>query len=146
MYKHILLATDLAEDSGFLFNKAQKMCACTKAKLTLIHVVEPFYPYSDMYFGVEDLEKQQMKEAQKKLAVLADKLKVSAEDQVLKLGQTKSTILEVAEHLGVDLIMCGSHGRHGIRLLLGSIANAILHGAKCDVLTVRMADLPKKLI
>jgi universal stress protein A len=40
----------------------------------------------------------------------------------------------------MDLIIIGSHGRHGIRILLGSTANAILHSAKCDVLAVRVYD------
>jgi len=39
-----------------------------------------------------------------------------------------------------DLVIVGSHGRHGVRLLLGSTANAVLHGAECDVLAVRVQD------
>jgi universal stress protein A len=38
------------------------------------------------------------------------------------------------------LIVVGSHGRHGVRLLLGSTANGILHHAKCDVLAVRIKE------
>ena len=34
--------------------------------------------------------------------------------------------------------MVGSHGRHGLALLLGSTANDVLHGAPCDVLAVRL--------
>jgi len=34
-------------------------------------------------------------------------------------------------------VVIGSHGRHGVQLLLGSTANAV-HGASCDVLAVRM--------
>ncbi|WP_292363901.1 universal stress protein, partial [Methylophaga sp. UBA1464] len=39
-----------------------------------------------------------------------------------------------------DLIVVGSHGRKGIKMLLGSTANAILHHARCDVLAVRLLD------
>jgi universal stress protein A len=46
----------------------------------------------------------------------------------------------VAEEQQVDLVVTGSHGRHGLALILGSTANAILHGAKCDVLAVRITD------
>ena len=35
-------------------------------------------------------------------------------------------------------LVVGSHGRHGLALLLGSTANAVLHGAPCDVLAVRI--------
>ncbi|OGT45728.1 MAG: hypothetical protein A3E83_04655 [Gammaproteobacteria bacterium RIFCSPHIGHO2_12_FULL_41_20] len=140
MYKHILFATDLLKNTDFLVEKVKKIQEYTQAKLTIIHVVEPFYPYSDMYYGVEDLEKQQLKEAQNKLDLLSKQFGIEKTNQVLKLGQIKAMILEVAEERNVDLIVCGSHGRHGIRLLLGSIANAILHGAKCDVLTVRYLE------
>jgi len=34
----------------------------------------------------------------------------------------------------------GSHGRHGLALLLGSTANGVLHGASCDVLAVRVGN------
>ena len=37
-----------------------------------------------------------------------------------------------------DLIVVGSHGRHGLALLLGSTANDVLHGAPCDVLAVHL--------
>ena len=55
-------------------------------------------------------------------------------------GRVSSEVLFYAEQNNVDLIVKGSHGRHGLELLLGSIANAILHGAKCDVLAVRFKE------
>jgi universal stress protein A len=36
------------------------------------------------------------------------------------------------------LIVIGTHGQKGLQLLLGSTANAVLHGAGCDVLAVRI--------
>ena len=42
------------------------------------------------------------------------------------------------EEAGADIIVVGSHGRHGLALLLGSTANGVLHGASCDVLAVRV--------
>lgn len=36
------------------------------------------------------------------------------------------------------MIVVGSHGRHGLALLLGSTANDVLHGAPCDVLAVSL--------
>ena len=47
----------------------------------------------------------------------------------------------MAEELGTDLIVVGSHGRHGLALLMGSTANGVLHGANCDVLAVRVGKL-----
>ena len=48
--------------------------------------------------------------------------------------------LKLAEEQSVDLIIIGSHGRHGLALLLGSTANAVLHHAKIDVLAVRVGN------
>lgn len=55
----------------------------------------------------------------------------------LVTGSTKHEVLHLAKELNVDLIVTGSHGKHGVALFLGSTATAILHGAECDVLIVK---------
>jgi len=140
MYKHILFATDLTDDTGFIINKVKEMQGYSKAKLSLVHVVEPLPGYSYAYLGIEDIEGQLINESQIALAKLATKLDVNNDNVHVEVGPTKLKILELADKVKVDLIMCGSHGRHGLSLLLGSTANAILHGAKCDVLTVRLPE------
>lgn len=140
MYKHILFATDLSDDTDYLINKVRSMQSLTKAKLSMIHVVEPLPGYSYAYLGIEDIEGQLISEAKTSIAKLGETLRVDNKDQWVEVGPTKSKILGVAEEIQADLIICGSHGRHGLSLLLGSTANAILHGAKCDVLTVRLPE------
>lgn len=140
MYKHILFATDLSDDTDYLIEKVRTVRGLTGAQLSLVHVVEPLPGYSYAYLGIEDIEGQLIEEARQTIAKLADKLNVSKDDQFVEVGPTKTKILKVADEVGADLIMCGSHGRHGLSLLLGSTANAILHGAKCDVLTVRLPE------
>lgn len=140
MYKHILFATDLTEETEYLLNKVRTVCSLTKAKLSLIHVVEPLPGYSYAYLGIEDIEGQLINEARQAIEKLGAQLNVNANDQFIEVGPTKTKILKVAEEINADLIVCGSHGRHGLSLLLGSTANAILHGAKCDVLTVRLPE------
>jgi universal stress protein A len=63
---------------------------------------------------------------------------VAETDRHLEIGGTGHTILRLAEALGIDLILVGSHGRHGLASLLGSTARTVLNGAKCDVLAVRI--------
>jgi len=140
MYKHILFATDLTEDTEYLIEKTRFIREKTGATLALIHVVEPLPGYSYAYLGIEDIEGQLLSEARSSIAKLAEKLNVGANDQFVEVGPTKTKILKVADEIKADLIICGSHGRHGLSLLLGSTANAILHGAKCDVLTVRLPE------
>jgi universal stress protein A len=140
MYKHILFATDLSDDTDYIVTKVRALRSLTNAKLSIVHVVEPLPGYSYAYLGIEDIEGQLIDEARTGLAKFGEQLSVDAKDQFVEVGPTKSKILMVAESVGADLIICGSHGRHGLSLLLGSTANAILHGAKCDVLTVRLPE------
>lgn len=140
MYKQILFATDLTEDTDYLIEKVRNMRGLTGAKLSVIHVVEPLPGYSYAYLGIEDIEGQLIAEARQSMEKLSAKLSVAKTDQHVEVGPTKTKILKVAEDIQADLIICGSHGRHGLSLLLGSTANAILHGAKCDVLTVRLPE------
>jgi len=140
MYKHILFATDLTEDTEYLVSKVRSIRSLTNATLSLIHVVEPLPGYSYAYLGIEDIEGQLINEARQSIEKLGSELKVDKAAQFVEVGPTKTKILKIAEDISADLIMCGSHGRHGLSLLLGSTANAILHGAKCDVLTVRLPE------
>lgn len=140
MYKHILFATDLSEDTDYIIKKVKDIRSLTNAKLSMVHVVEPLPGYSYAYLGIEDIEGQLIEEAKMGLSKLGEQLNIQAQDQWVEVGPTKSKILGVANDIGADLIVCGSHGRHGLSLLLGSTANAILHGAKCDVLTIRLPE------
>ena len=140
MYKHILLATDLTDDADYLTDKVRKIQALTSAILSIVHIVEPLPGYSYAYLGIEDIEGQLVDESKNALKKLGKTLNVPESNHRVEIGPTKLRILEIAEQCGVDLIICGSHGRHGLSLLLGSTANAILHGAKCDVLTVRLPE------
>src|SRR5436190_23140487 len=140
MYKNILFATDLSDDTEYVIKKVRAMRDFTGARLSMLHVVEPMPGYSYAYLGIEDIEGQLIEEARTALSKLASELSVDKKDQWVEVGPTKSKIHTVAQNIGADLIICGSHGRHGLSLLLGSTANAILHGAKCDVLTVRLPE------
>jgi len=68
---------------------------------------------------------------------------IDPERVALRIGRPAAEIRAQAEHLKADLIVIGSHGRHGLpSVLLGSTANGVLHGAPCDVLTVRIGEEP----
>jgi len=50
---------------------------------------------------------------------------------------TLAAIVDTAVRLGADLIMMATHGRSGLsHLFLGSVAERVLRGARCPVLTV----------
>ena len=52
-------------------------------------------------------------------------------------GSTVEAILKQADKLKAQMIVMGSHGRGAIyKMLVGSVSEGVLHGAKCPVLVV----------
>ena len=142
-YQNILLAVELVPESdALLTKKAQQIMSQGDIKVYLIHAVEHLSNYGAAY-GVSagvDVEEMLLDEARKTMSEIGTRLNIPKDQQIVKVGPAKFIILEKAEQLKVDLIIVGSHGRHGVRLLLGSTSNAILHGAQCDVLAVRVQE------
>ncbi len=139
-YNHILLATDLSEDSKQVAHKALDMAEHYGSKITMLHVVESLPPYAVGYLGSVNIEQELLEKAEKDLAALAKEIVVPEANQKIEIGSVKTVILDTAQTLSADLIIVGSHGRHGIGLLLGSTATAVLHGAICDVLVIRCQE------
>ena len=138
MYKRILFATDFDTVGIRAAEKAKKIATENNAELFLVHIIEPIPAYAYPGFaGFAEVEVSIREQATKELKVLAKKLDIDEHHTLIEFGSTKNEILRVAKEKNVDLIVTGSHGKHGLSLLLGSTANAILHGAKCDVLVVK---------
>lgn len=143
-YQHILLAVDYSEHCYHVADKARHIAQQYQAQLTLMHVLDNI-PMPDTQYGavlpVDKHSDNELLEVEKaKLLKLGKKLEIDREQCFLVWGLPKREITVFAEHHGIDLIVVGSHGRHGLALLLGSTANAVLHHAKCDVLSVRLRD------
>lgn len=140
-YKHILLAVDFSNATEVLVQRALTLRQFCGAALSLVHVVEPVVidPSYDVFPAVPlGLEQDVANKARQQLVLLAEQLSVASEHCYVTLGATKTEILRCAKEHDVDLIIVGSHGRHGVALLLGATASAVLHGAPCDVLAVRI--------
>jgi len=84
------------------------------------------------YDEYEKTEKANFDHARAKLKQIADSLNYSDTRHEVIWGIPKPTVLSYAEAQRVDLIVLGSHGKHGIARLLGSIANVFAHSARCD--------------
>jgi universal stress protein A len=53
-------------------------------------------------------------------------------------GKVSDALLKCARDENVDLIVMSTHGRTGLsRLLMGSVAEQVVHGAPCPVLLIR---------
>lgn len=141
-YQHILMATDFSDGAPQAVQRAVELAQHYQARLTLLHVVESF-PIVDSTYGPImpfeiDLTEQMVAAARTRIDALGEQLSVPPERRLVEVGSPKVEIVRIAEVQGVDLIVVGSHGRHGVGLLLGSTASSVIHHAGCDVLAVRL--------
>jgi universal stress protein A len=142
-YKNVLVAVDLAGEAALVLQRAVDRVVAG-GQLSIVHVLEPSYFYYGMEPAIgtlpDSFEADMLARAKDQLSSLGRPFDIPPARQYLERGHAATQILRLAEDKGVDLIVVGSHGRHGWRLLLGSTANAVLHGARCDVLAVRIAE------
>ncbi|HCP56371.1 MAG TPA: universal stress protein UspA, partial [Pseudomonas sp.] len=129
------------EECDPVMKRAVALADGTHAKLSVVHVVEPMAMAfgGDVPMDLSMLQQQQFDQARERLDAFSTKYpQLQADQRHLTYGQPRQEIHKLAEEQGCDLIIVGSHGRHGLALLLGSTANDVLHGAPCDVLAVRL--------
>jgi universal stress protein A len=143
-YTNILAAVDLSPEAEKVARRAANLALVSNAQLHLIHVVEPvnFAYGSDVPIDFSAIQDEIRKQAETQLTELSRLLGVTTV-QHLAAGRAEIEIHALAEKINADLIVVGSHGRHGLALLLGSTANSVLHGAKSDVLAVRVGNKNK---
>ena len=149
MYKHILVAVDGSDTSNLALQEALKLAKEQQAALRLVHVVDetPAYMTMDTAYALADFQKAMREAGQKVLATCA----ATAREAGIEVD-TKFVILEVltrricdaineeAKGWPADLIVIGTHGRHGFNhLLLGSVAEGVIRLAIKPVLVIRGA-------
>ena len=140
-YKTIVVAVDLHENCDqAATEKAVALAKEHQAKLIFVHAVEHINAYgvAAAYTTIINVEEILLEQARKGLDDLTKKYKVADAEKIIEIGSPKMIIIDLAKKKKADLIVLGSHGRHGFGLLLGSTANAVLHNAPCDVLAVRV--------
>ncbi len=139
-YTHILVAVDLTEEARHVSKRACALRTAFSAKLSCAHVIEPLsLAYGgDIPMDLSAIQKQLHEHAEQRMSAFVKKHNLGDANQLLVSGHIETEVHRVANELNTDLILVGSHGRHGLALLLGSTPNGILHGATCDVLAVRV--------
>lgn len=140
-YEHLLVAVDLTEECDPVIKRAKAIALASGAKVSLVHIIEPMAMAfgGDVPMDLSQLQQQQFDQAKERMDHLLNKYQdINHSDVYLAYGQPRQEIHQLAKDQNCDLIVVGSHGRHGLALLLGSTANDVLHGAPCDVLAVRL--------
>jgi len=139
-YSHILAAVDLTVESKSVAQRACSLSKAFNAELSCIHVIEPLsLAYGgDIPMDLSTIQEQIQETAKNHLAEFARTLGIDQKNQYLVFGRPEIEIHNLAEQIDADLIVVGSHGRHGLALIFGSTSTGVLHGAGCDVLAVRV--------
>jgi nucleotide-binding universal stress UspA family protein len=133
----ILHPTDFSEHSENAFRLACALARDYGARLMLLHVLPPpLVVYGGgPVVGEPEPTREEMTQRLRQLEAQARGIRVDS--QVME-GETVEMILRAASETHSDLIVMGTHGRTALaRLLLGSVAEAVLRQALCPVLTVK---------
>lgn len=144
LYKKTTVAIDPCAQSDDLIAKAIAITEDRK-NITLVHVMElmcafPTAPYAPVVVDTTQLESQVKETAIKHMKELIEKHQLATDNYVILTGSTSREIKCYAEEHDVDAVVIGSHGRHGLGLLLGSTSSGVIHGCQCDVLVVRLKE------
>lgn len=137
--RKILIPTDFSPHSERAADYAAMLAEPFQATIDLLHVVEPF-PYS----VTDTMTIINHGEALKTIATsLLENTRAQMEQKGMKVGSHLASgtpyeeIVQWARDHAIDLIVMGTHGRSGVRhLLLGSVAEKVIHFSPCPVLTV----------
>ena len=137
--KKILIAHDGSKSSETALKQAFEIADKFGSSVTVISVVPELYLTELMEMDRLRILETLTEEAQK----IMDKIKTKTVGSkpvktIVAQGNPAEEILETAKKIKADLIVTGSHGRHGAqKFLLGSVSSKIVDHAPCTVLVVK---------
>ena len=145
-YQRLLVTTDLSKDCEFILAKAVEVARTTQAELHVLHVapsdrvgmgqvIKDNHYFSKASLSVEmdyiDQVKSLLIDWVARYEIASDRIHVHT-------GTVKKVVNEYVELMAIDLVVLGVHNRYGLKLLLGSNSDQLLHSVSCDILAVRI--------
>ncbi len=143
MYKKLIVAVDFSDSSQKIMERAKELVKADIDKLHVVHVVESVpVVWGAHSYAIDpiDLQKKILDGARATMLQFAEKFDIRKEQQHVLQGKPATKIRELQDEIDADAIVIGSHGHSGWKIVLGSTATSLLHGAKVDVLTVYVSD------
>ncbi len=144
--KKILVPTDGSNSSKAAYVKAFELAKLANAELVVFHVSfspESYFGYHAFPPGVTLTDEQLTSFGQKVIdeTIQGDTDGVTVTKLVEK-GNPAERILKHVNTQGFDLIVMGTHGKGPfVGMLLGSVSQRVLVGAKCPVMVVKDPDV-----
>lgn len=142
MFKKIAVALDGSKCAEEVLDVALELAKNESAELAICSIVDPLVitgttppgPAVDRLLATRELELRRLVDAAVQKARHAG---ITADGET-RYGVPLEEILRFTKRRGADAIVMGTHGRSGLkRLILGSVAESILHRAPCPVIVVR---------
>jgi nucleotide-binding universal stress UspA family protein len=137
----ILVPTDFSANADRALDYAVALASKLGATVHVMSVIGPQFIGSEYGFLMTtSMMAELVRREQDKLdQVVATRGKTASfSPAILETGDARLQIEQVAQRIGADLIVMGTHGRSGMRrLLMGSVAEAVTRIAPCPVLLVR---------
>ncbi len=140
--KLIVFPTDFSHCGDAALKLATSLARDTGAKLLIVHVEEPPVAYGggEMYYGLPEPATDDLRRMLKEVVPTDPAIPF---DHRLVTGDPSVAIAALAQEEHADLIVMGTHGRTGLtRLLMGSVAEAVVRRSPCPVLTYKEAAKP----
>lgn len=138
-YNSIIVAVDGSKEAEYAFRKSIDIAYRNEgAQLHIVNIIDT------RYFGALDQEvaeevKEQSREILNRYKARSIAARVENVNIIIEYGSPKTVITkEIAKSVEADLIICGATGHTPVeRYLIGSVSEAIVRSAKCDVLVIR---------
>ncbi|OCS90309.1 universal stress protein [Caryophanon latum] len=146
LYEQIIIAVDHSSEASYAFQTALGIASRNiGSTLHIVHVMDSSV-LSPLNSGMETTT---LERVQREADELLARFERQAEDYglqfvrtVAEIGSPKNFIVkEYAKEIQADLIICGATGKSGLqRMFVGSVSEAIVRSATCDVLVIRTPE------
>lgn len=147
MYQHILLVTDLGDDTDLVASRAKWILNKTpEAQLTVLHIVEEtmigfgyeLIPASALH---DKIDNERLEQARTRLVEILMRNDLQVHDIEIKTAISgRRGIVEFCQNHPTDLVVIGRHKRTGLSAwLVGATADSILPDIDADLLVVPLS-------
>ncbi|WP_041523747.1 universal stress protein [Gilvimarinus agarilyticus] len=135
-YKRILVAIGLGHEAEQLLNRAKSIAA--PEHIYIAHIEEhPVTGYGDATGSNHSVNEMNIRQSvYPTLCELADRHRLPRDHIHIAFGDPGAEVHTIASRIEADLIVTGSHGKHGLKRFLSSTSSSIHDGATRDVLSI----------
>lgn len=138
--KRIMCATDFSDFSNLSLTYGMALAEEFEAKLFVCHIVDisSAAMYGEAMVDITQQQQRMEQYAREQLEQLAAGYPIQWESLVVT-GHPAEEICRMAKQKAVDLVVCATHGRAGLkRLILGSVAERLMRILPCPILIIRV--------